>query len=65
MDFSQKDTSDVYKGINSDVPDLSPVKHSRIGWEELFRKVEEQGYTPNKDLLENLPNNFDAKGWTW
>ena len=65
MDFSQKNIGASCEGINSDVPDLDPIKHPRTGWEELFRKAEEEGYIPDNDLFENLLNNFDAKGWTW
>lgn len=45
---------------------LRPVKSNpRAGWDELFRKAVEDGHTPDKDLFENMSNNFDQDEWQW
>lgn len=45
---------------------IMPLKiKPREQWEELLKKAEKEGHTPDSALLEGFENSFDKTEWTW
>jgi antitoxin MazE len=43
---------------------ISPLKHPREGWEEMFRAAAEAGDLPPEPEFD-FPNEWDEREWTW
>lgn len=46
---------------------IVPVREERPreNWDNLFAQANKNGFEPEKDLFENITNEFDKTEWTW